>query len=37
MELPFPDLDIKFAPDEEARARCIALGREVAKRINAHP
>lgn len=37
LELPFPDLDIKFVPDEEGRARCVALGREVAKRINALP
>jgi flavorubredoxin len=37
LELPFPDLDLRFAPDVEGRARCVALGREMAKRINATP
>ncbi|MEI6795640.1 MAG: flavodoxin domain-containing protein [Methanomassiliicoccales archaeon] len=37
LELPFPDLDLRFVPDVEGRARCVALGREMGKRINAMP
>jgi flavorubredoxin len=37
VELPFPDLDSRFAPDAEVKAKCRALGREVAQRINAMP